>query len=272
MSEHLTPVVIVGARGRMGRVLIREVTGSDNFVLVGAVDRSGGPGRGLDAGRLAGTVDIGVTVTDELIPRRAVVVDFSLPQATVGNIRRCVDAGVPLVLGTTGIDAEARAVLSEASRTIPIVSDANFSVGITLLSRLAGLAARALGPSWDTEIIEIHHKHKRDAPSGTALRLAKAVAKATDRNLADLIRTDRSGSASEPRHEGEIGIVAVRGGDSVGEHTLMFLTDGERIELSHRASDRAIFARGALRAARWVERREPGLYSMADVLGLADLG
>ncbi|HFE43925.1 MAG TPA: 4-hydroxy-tetrahydrodipicolinate reductase [Nannocystis exedens] len=271
MSEHLTPVIIVGARGRMGRVLIREVAESDIYVLTGAVDRSGGPGRGIDAGKVAGTVDIGVTVTDELRPRRAVVVDFSLPQATVGNIRRCVEAGVPLVLGTTGICGETRRALAEAAKTIPIVSDANFSVGISLLSRLAGLAARALGQSWDAEILEIHHKHKRDAPSGTALRLGKTVAKATDRKLADVLCVDRSGSAGEPRKEGEIGIVALRGGDSVGEHTLIFLADGERIELTHRATDRAIFARGALRAARWVESREPGLYSMADVLGLAEL-
>lgn len=271
MSEHLTPVIIVGARGRMGRTLIREVTQSEELVLTGAVDRSGGPGRGMDAGQVAGTVDIGVTVTDDLRPRRAVVVDFSLPGATVGNIQRCVEAGVPLVLGTTGIDSQAREALTAAAKTIPIVSDANFSVGIALLSRLAGLAARALGQSWDAEILEIHHKHKRDAPSGTALRLGKAVAKATERKLADHLCTERSGSAGEPRKEGEIGIVALRGGDSAGEHTLMFLAEGERIELSHRASDRAIFARGALRAARWVESRKPGLYSMADVLGLADL-
>jgi 4-hydroxy-tetrahydrodipicolinate reductase len=271
MSEHLTPVIIVGARGRMGRVLIREVTSSDHYILTGAVDRSGGPGRGMDAGRVAGTLDVGVTVTDELRPRRAVVVDFSLPQATVGNIQRCVEAGVPLVLGTTGIDEQARAALAEAATRIPIVSDANFSVGISLLSRLAGLAARALGPAWDAEIVEIHHKHKRDAPSGTALRLGKAVAKAQEREFADALRTDRAGDDLGARQDGEIGVVALRGGDSVGEHTVMFFAEGERIELTHRAGDRAIFARGALRAARWVETREPGLYSMADVLGLADL-
>lgn len=269
-EEHLTPIVIVGARGRMGRVLIREVTGSDDFVLVDAVDRSGGPGRGQDAGRLAGTVDVGITVSDELSPHRgSVVVDFSLPQASAANIRRCVDAGVPLVLGTTGIDAATRELLDQASREIAIVSDANFSVGITFLARLAGLAARALGPTWDAEMVEIHHKHKRDAPSGTALRLAKAVAKAHGRPLDELLRTDRSGG--DARHDGEIGVASVRGGDSVGEHTLMFLADGERIELTHRATDRAIFARGALRAAAWVERRGPGLYSMADVLGLGAL-
>jgi len=272
MNDHITPIVIVGARGRMGKVLIREVIASDNYVLLGAVDRSGGPGIGQDAGRLAGTVEVGVLVEDELMPRRsAVVVDFSLPQATEANIRRCRDAGAPLILGTTGLEASTRAMLAEAAREIPIVSDANFSVGITLLARLAGLAARALGDSWDAEIIEIHHKHKRDAPSGTALRLAKSVAKATGRNLADVIRTDRSGTAAEPRSDGEIGIAAIRGGDSVGEHQLLFLADGERLELGHRAHDRAIFARGALRAARWAEGRAPGLYDMADVLGLGAL-
>ena len=269
MSDHITSLVIVGARGRMGKTLIREVIASDHYVLLGAVDRSGGPGLGQDAGRIAGTVEVGVLVEDELRPRRgAVVVDFSLPHATAANIGRCRDAGAPLVLGTTGLDAATRALLEEAAREIPIVSDANFSVGIALLARLAALAAPALGGAWDAEIVEIHHKHKRDAPSVTALRLAKAVAKSTGRALADVIRTDRSGTAAEPRADHEIGVAAVRGGDSVGEHTLFFLADGERLELTHRAHDRAIFARGALRAARWVEGRPPGLYSMTDVLGL----
>ncbi|MBK8261788.1 MAG: 4-hydroxy-tetrahydrodipicolinate reductase [Nannocystis sp.] len=271
MSDHITSIVIVGARGRMGKALIREVIASDHHVLLGAVDRSGGPGRGQDAGRIAGSVEVGVLVTDDLEPRRGnVVIDFSLPLATEANVRRCVAAGAPLVLGTTGLTAATRALLDEASREIAIVSDANFSVGVALLTRLAGLAARALGDTWDAELIEIHHKHKRDAPSGTALRLAKTVAKSTGRSLAEVLRTDR-GDATRPREDGEIGVAAIRGGDSVGEHTLLFLADGERLELSHRAHDRAIFARGALRAARWVEAQPPGLYNMADVLGLGAL-
>jgi len=212
-----------------------------------------------------------VLVTDDLEPRRGnVVIDFSLPLATEANIRRSLAAGTPLVLGTTGLDAPTRALLDEASREIAIVSDANFSVGVALLARLAGLAARALGDAWDAEILEIHHKHKRDAPSGTALRLAKTVAKSTGRSLLEVLHTDRAGVA-RPREDGEIGVAAIRGGDSVGEHTLLFLADGERLELTHRAHDRAIFARGALRAARWVESQPPGLYNMADVLGLSAL-
>ncbi len=271
-EEVLTPIVIVGARGRMGKALICQVVASDHLVLDGAVDRSGGPGRGLDAGVLAGLHQIGVTVTDSLRPRRqTVVVDFSLPEATQNNIRRCLEARVPLVLGTTGISKETVALLREAAKTIPIVSAANFSVGITLLTKLAGLAARALGTDWNAEIFELHHKHKRDAPSGTALRIGKAVAKATGRVFNDVLTTDRSSTHSTPRDKDEIGIVAARGGDSAGEHTLMFLADGERLELTHKAGDRAIFARGALRAAQWIADREPGLYDMSDVLGLSTL-
>jgi 4-hydroxy-tetrahydrodipicolinate reductase len=242
------------------------------MVLEAAVDREGGPGLGQDAGRLAGLHEIGLTVVDELRPRRnSVVVDFSLPHATDANIRRCVEAGVPLVLGTTGLQKATRDLLREAAREIAIVSAANFSVGVTLLTKIAGLVAGSLGESWDAELLEIHHVHKRDAPSGTALRIAKAVARATGRDLDRSLRTDRADRAAGPRERGEIGVAAIRGGDSIGEHTLMFLTEGERLELTHRAFDRAIFARGALRAARWVAGTAPGLYTMADVIGLGDL-
>ncbi|MEZ4426807.1 MAG: 4-hydroxy-tetrahydrodipicolinate reductase [Nannocystaceae bacterium] len=270
--ERLTPIVIVGARGRMGTALIREVIASDTLVLDGAVDRSGGRGRGQDAGVLAGLHEIGVTVTDSLSPRRnTVVVDFSLPEATDNNIRRCRDAGVPLVLGTTGLGPESIALLREAAKLIPIISAANFSVGITLLTRLAEIAARALGDDWEAEIFELHHKHKRDAPSGTALRIGKAVARATGRTFSEVAVTSRGGPRSRPREPEEIGITAARGGDSAGEHTLMFLTEGERLEITHRANDRKIFARGALRAAEWIAMQGPGLYDMSDVLGLSAL-
>ena len=272
MTERLTPIVIVGARGRMGKALLREIIISDSMVLEAAVDRSSGPGLGQDAGRLAGLHDLGVAVTDELRPRRSsVVVDFSLPQATDANLLRCQESCVPLVLGTTGLHNTTRDLLRAAAKDIAIVSAANFSVGVTLLTRIAGLVAQSLGEQWDAELLEIHHSHKRDAPSGTALRIAKAIAKASDRDPETCIRTDRADPHGRPRERGEIGICAIRGGDSVGEHTLMFLSEGERLELTHRAGDRAIFARGALRAARWVVDQEPGLYTMADVLGLAGL-
>jgi 4-hydroxy-tetrahydrodipicolinate reductase len=271
-SERVVPVVIVGARGRMGKALVRAVAESEDLMLAGAVDRPDTPGMGQDAGILCGLPEIGVDVVDELRPPRgSVVVDFSLPQATDGNVRRCVEAGVPLVLGTTGIGADTRELLRRAGAEIPIVSAPNFSVGVTLLIRLAALAARSLGDGWDAEIWELHHRHKRDAPSGTALRVGKAVADATARPFEEVARLGRE-STEAGRSAAEIGIVALRGGDSVGEHTLLFLGDGERLELTHRATDRAIFAKGALRAAKWVIDRPAGLYDMADVLGLPGLG
>jgi 4-hydroxy-tetrahydrodipicolinate reductase len=267
-DERIVPVIIVGARGRMGKALIRAVMDSENLALAGAVDRSGGPGTGLDAGRLAGLPDAGVTVSDELEPRRGtVVIDFSLPEATLNNVRRCVDAGAALVLGTTGVSPEALHALRAAAQRIPILAAANFSVGITLLLRLAAIAARALGPGWDAEIFELHHRHKRDAPSGTALRIGKAVARATGREL-EQVGVFSRGGADRPRGDDEIGMIALRGGDSVGEHTLLLLGDGERLELTHRARDRGIFAQGAIRAAHWLADRPPGLYDMADVLGI----
>jgi 4-hydroxy-tetrahydrodipicolinate reductase len=268
VSERVLPVIVVGACGRMGRALVREVLSSDDLSLVAAVDRSGDPSLGKDAGRLADMPDSGIVITDALEPRQgAVVVDFSLPEATSNNIRRCMDVGVPLVLGTTGVDDPARGLLRDAVSRIAVVHAPNFSVGVTLLVSLAALAARALGPGWDAELFELHHRYKRDAPSGTAIRIADAVAQATLRRLGDVIVHERR-QRGGPRRPHEIGILALRGGDSVGEHTLLFLGDGERLELTHRASDRAIFARGALRAARWLIDKPHGLCDMADVLGL----
>jgi 4-hydroxy-tetrahydrodipicolinate reductase len=268
MEDRLVSVVIVGARGRMGQSLIREVLDSEHVTLVGAVERPGSPGIGADAASIVGMPSVGVPLSDELRPpRTSVVVDFSLPEATEEYVDTCVRDRAPLVLGTTGLDADTRGKLKRASEVIPIVAAANFSVGVTLLTRLASIAAKALGTEWETEIFELHHRHKRDAPSGTALRMAKAVAEVTGRSLDEAAVTMR-GLDTGPRTAEEIGIVALRGGDSIGEHTMMFLGASERIELTHRAFDRAIFARGALRAARWIVGRPPGLYDMADVLGL----
>jgi 4-hydroxy-tetrahydrodipicolinate reductase len=269
VTDRLTAVVIVGARGRMGQTLLRTVMDSESMTLVGAVDRTGGPGLGQDAGRLCGMPECGVTVNDVMEPPRgAVIVDFSLPRATERNVQRCLEIGAPLVLGTTGIPPEARALLKEAAKEIPIVSAANFSVGVTLLVRLAELAAKSLGAGWEAELFELHHRHKRDAPSGTALRIGQAVAAAHGRKLDDVAVMSRE-KKDRARTSEEIGLMSLRGGDSVGEHTLMFFGDGERIELTHRAMDRSIFALGALRAARWVAAgRTPGLYDMVDVLDL----
>lgn len=268
MNDRLLSVVIVGARGRMGTALIRTVMQSDDMTLVGAVERTDAPGIGEDVGALVGLPETGIVLAGELTPPRgSVVVDFSLPAATRSNLARCLELGAPLVLGTTGLSSETRAEIEAAARQIPIVSAANYSVGVTLLTRLAGLAAKALGPGWDAELFELHHRHKRDAPSGTALRLGQAVAEATGRDLDRHGMLSRQGDTG-PRSDDEIGIMTLRGGDAVGEHTVMFVGSGERIELTHRALDRAIFARGALRAARWVVDQPPGLYDMPDVLGL----
>ena len=269
MTERYVSIVIVGARGRMGQALTRCVLESDDLTLVGAVDRSDSPGQGEDVAKQCGMPECGVRITDELRPpRSSVVVDFSLPGATDANVRRCLDAGVPLVLGTTGIGPETRELLKSAGKEIPIVSAANFSVGITLLLQLAAKAARALGPDYEAEIFELHHRHKRDAPSGTALRIGKSIAEALERDFDQVAVRSRDKTETQRTRE-EIGLAALRGGDSVGEHTVMFLGEGERLELVHRATDRGIFARGALRAARWVAAKPPGLYDMADVLGLA---
>lgn len=268
--QRMLSIIVVGARGRMGTTLIREVMDSEDLTLGAVVDRSGGPGIGQDAGRLIGRPEIGVQVTDELKPRRgSVVVDFSLASATDNNLRQCLEHGVPLVLGTTGLSEDTENLLFEAAERIPIVHAANFSVGVTLLQRLAALAARALGSSWDAEIVEIHHRFKKDSPSGTALRLGAAVAEATGRRFSEAVVTDRS-TLNQARAPHEIGVYGMRGGDSIGEHTLMFCGEGERIELIHRARDRAIFARGALRAARWIVGQRPGYYDMNDVLGLGE--
>lgn len=268
MSERFVSVVIVGARGRMGQTLLRAVLDSEDMTLAGAVDRTESPGMGDDAAKLCGLPASGVLLSDELRPPRgSIVVDFSLPGAADANIARCLELGVPLVLGTTGISGETRDLLKRAGKEIPIVSAANFSVGITLLTQLAAMAARALGPGFDTEIFELHHRHKRDAPSGTALRIGKAIAQATERNFDEVAVRSRNTTETQRTTE-EIGISALRGGDSAGEHTVMFLGAGERLEITHRATDRGIFAHGALRAARWLVGRAPGLYDMADVLGI----
>jgi 4-hydroxy-tetrahydrodipicolinate reductase len=266
-DDRLTSVVVVGARGRMGQSLMSEVLASDSMTLAGAVARPGAPGLREDVGPLVGHRNVGVMLSDELVPgRNDVVVDFSLPEATEGYLAACVERRVPLVLGTTGLTEQTQAHLREAATEIPIVAAANFSVGVTVMIHLAGATAKALGTEWEAEMFEIHHRHKRDAPSGTALRVGQAVAEATGRDFDAVRKTNRD--AVGPRSRDEIGIMALRGGDVVGEHTLMVLGESERIELTHRALDRAIFSRGALRAARWVGGKAPGLYDMFDVLDL----
>jgi len=238
------------------------------IVLVGALASPQSPRLGQDAA--AEGPPTGVTVSADppvALTKAAVAIDFSLPQCVAANARACAAAKVPLLLGATGFDATARAALEQAAKTIPILVAPNTSVGVNVVRRLVALATLALGPGYDVEIAEAHHRMKRDAPSGTALALGEVVAQARGVRLDDVAVFDRQGT-DEPRREGDIGFSVVRAGDIVGEHTVTFAVAGERVEITHRASDRMTFARGALRAAEWLIGRPPGLYSMNDVLGL----
>mgnify|MGYP003586317522 CR=1 FL=1 len=266
-------IVVVGAAGRMGRHLIRLLQeGTEpGLKLAGAVDLWDCPARGQDAGLVAGVPATGIPVsTDlaELLPGADVVIDFSAHQGTSGNASRVAAAGRGLVIGTTGLNADEKAVVETAAKQIPIVMAPNMSLGVNLLFSLVQRAAETLkGKGYDVEIVERHHRRKKDAPSGTALGLGEAAAAGFGWNLKKVAVDGRSGLVGERPAE-QIGFHAVRAGDLVGDHTVLFAADGECIELSHRATSREAFARGALRAAAWLAGRESGLYSMRDVLGV----
>ena len=262
-------IAVLGAAGRMGQMLVRIVGETPETRLTAAVEHTGHARLGEDAGTLAGVATAGVAVSAAL-PGAGVAdvwIDFSSPAATAANATAAAERGAALVVGTTGVDAAGKKALGDAATRVPVVFAPNTSVGITALIRLVADAARLLGPGYDLEIVETHHRAKRDAPSGTALRLAEALAEATGRNLADDARYERHGDVG-PRTAREIGIQTLRGGDVIGDHTVFFLGSGERIEITHRASSRETFARGAVRAAQWVKGRAPGLYDMRDVLSL----
>jgi len=261
---------IVGGAGRMGQMLIREVLGSKGATLAGATERPGNPALGRDLGTLVGLEPAGVVLTDDaaaLFAAADAVIDFTAPAATLAHADLAVAHGTALIVGTTGLSADDHARLAQATVKTPLVVSANFSLGVTLLAGLVRKVAATLGPDWDIEIVEMHHKHKVDAPSGTALALGRAAADGRGVDLAavkDAVRDGHTGA----RKPGDIGFATLRGGDVVGDHTVMFATEAERLELSHKAGSRAIFARGAVRAALWVAGKPAGLYSMDDVLGL----
>lgn len=268
-------VVVVGAGGRMGKTIIRCLLGGavPDLKLAGAVDLWDCPDRDQDAGLASGASAAGVKITSDLnalVPLADVVIDFSSHHGTVGNAERFIRWAKPAwVIGTTGIGAEGKAAIATAAQTLPVVFAPNMSLGVNLLFVLLEQAGRALKDrGYDVEIIERHHRKKKDSPSGTALGLGQAVAKGMDLELDQVAVHGRSGMASGERSATEIGFHAVRGGDYVGDHTVIFATEGESIEISHRASSRDTFAIGALRAASWVVGRPPALYSMRDVLGL----
>lgn len=269
-------VAVLGVTGRMGHCLVRGIDESSKgadapFELVGALAAPGVPELGRDAGEAVGLGRrFGVAVTADraaAVERADVAIDFTHVGATLANLEACVARGCALMLGTTGLEAAHHAALDAAGRRIAIVQAANTSLGVNLLLKLVERAAASLPADYDIEIVEAHHRHKVDAPSGTALRLGEAAAAGRGVALPDVTAPGRVGITA-PRREGDIGFAVVRGGDIVGDHTVIYAGPGERIELGHRAHDRMTFAHGALRAARWLHGRAAGRYAMADVLGL----
>ncbi len=265
-------LVVVGAAGRMGRVLIRAVSEMPGAELSAAVERAGAPEIGDDAGTLAGLAPLGVAVTDDPAAAFAEadgVLDFTLPAATVAFAELAAEAGIAHVIGTTGLASSGDAAIEKAAETIAIVKSGNMSLGVNLVAGLVEKAARALGEDFDIEVLEMHHRRKIDAPSGTALLLGKAAAAGRNVPLDERAVYAREGETGA-RETGAIGFATLRGGTVIGEHNVIFAGEGERVVLSHIAEDRTIFARGAVKAALWAHGRGPGLYSMADVLGLND--
>jgi 4-hydroxy-tetrahydrodipicolinate reductase len=264
-------LVVVGAGGRMGLTLVRTIAAMDGVRLSAAVERKGSAMLGRDAGEAASLGSAGVAITDDLdaaLKGADGIVDFTTPDATAAFARKAAEHGLVHIIGTTGCGEDQEAAIAEASRRARIVKSGNMSLGVNLLSVLIEDAARALeAADWDIEVLEMHHRHKVDAPSGTALLLAEAAARGRAIALEEKSVKVRDGHTGK-REEGTIGFATLRGGSVVGEHSVLFAGEGETIELSHRAGDRAIFARGAVKAALWASRQQPGLYSMLDVLGL----
>ncbi|MFQ5692174.1 MAG: 4-hydroxy-tetrahydrodipicolinate reductase [Nitrospinota bacterium] len=263
--------VVAGAAGRMGGCVIRALKGAEDFELAGAFEAPGHGSEGQDAGAVAGAGEMGVRIAggveQALEGGGDVLIDFTVPAASVSHLEAAASRGLAAVVGTTGFDENQRGAVSRLSGKIRAVVAPNMSVGVNVAIRLVREAARLLGEDFDVELVEAHHHFKKDAPSGTALALAEAAAEALGRDLSEVGIYGRHGQVGERTHE-EIGVMALRAGDLVGEHWVLFGGVGERIEIVHRAHSRDNFAQGALRAARWVIDRPPGIYSMADVLGL----
>jgi 4-hydroxy-tetrahydrodipicolinate reductase len=264
-------LIVAGAAGRMGTRIVALARETPGLRVVAALEAPGHRALGADVGELAGIGPVGVAVSADAlaaITADRVLVEFSVPEASLDHLRLVAAAGGRAVIGTTGFSAAQRAEIATLARGAAIMQAPNMSVAVTLAFKLLPVMARALGDDYDVEITEIHHRFKKDAPSGTAVRMAELVAEALGRDLGKVGVHGRQGLPGE-RTPQEIGVMSLRSGDVVGEHTVSFGTLGERLELTHRAHSRDTFARGALRAARWIIGRPPGLYSMADVLGLA---
>ncbi|HEY6642966.1 4-hydroxy-tetrahydrodipicolinate reductase [Povalibacter sp.] len=271
MTNPMLRVAIFGVSGRMGRALLSALDEVPDARLTGASASVQSRWNGKDAGEPSGSALRNVLISADAghaIRDANVAIDFALPEGTPANLRACVAAGCPLVIGTTGHDAAARAEIEAAAQKIAIVSAPNMSLGVTLLLKVVELTAATLDAGYDIEVFEAHHRNKKDAPSGTALALGRAAAEGRKVTLDAIAEYARHGNTGA-RERGAIGFSVFRGGDVVGDHTVTFAGIGERIELTHRASDRMAFARGAVAAARWIHGRKPGLYSMQDVLGLS---
>ena len=263
-------VAIHGAAGRMGHALIQSCVQTPQSSLAAAIERPGSPTLGADAGTMAGLAPLGILVTDNLaavINDCDVLIDFTRPEPGLVALELCRQHGKRMVIGTTGFSADQRATIEQASRDIPIMLAPNMSVGVNLCLKLLEIAAKVIGDTTDIEIIEAHHRHKVDAPSGTALRMGEVVASALGRDLKECAVWGREGHTGE-RDPRSIGFSVIRAGDIVGEHTVMFADEGERVEITHNASSRMTFAKGAMRAAVWLADRPAGLFDMQDVLGL----
>jgi 4-hydroxy-tetrahydrodipicolinate reductase len=262
-------IAVAGASGRMGHMLIEAVMRADDCRLAGALDVPGSPALGQDAAAFLGQPS-GVKVCSDLrqgLSGARVLIDFTRPEGTLAHLAMCRELNVAAVVGTTGFAPEQKAQVAQVAQHIPIVMAPNMSVGVNVVLKLLDMAARALNQGYDIEIIEAHHRHKVDAPSGTALQMGEVVAKALGRDLAQCAVYAREGVTGE-RDASTIGFACVRGGDIVGDHTVLFAGTGERIEITHRAASRATYAQGSLRAARFLAGRQRGLFSMQDVLGL----
>jgi 4-hydroxy-tetrahydrodipicolinate reductase len=263
-------IAVVGAAGRMGQMLIREIARTEGCTLAGASEARGSNAIGRDAGEVAGIEANRVKIVGDsaaAIGASDVVIDFTVPAATVAHATMAADRGVSLVIGTTGLDPRQVAAIHDCAKKVPIVLAANTSLGINILMALVERTASLLDPGYDIEVLEMHHRHKIDAPSGTALALGRAAAAGRQVELENVWRKSRDGHTGA-RPAGEIGFATLRGGEEVGVHTVMFAAAGERLELSHRSFSRETYASGALRAALWLGGRKPGLYGMKDVLGL----
>ena len=264
----MTRIAIAGAAGRMGRNLVLACSEADDIELSQALEREGSPALGSDSGVLAGLAPNGVTVADRLDPSAFdILIDFTHPLATTQHVDFCREHGRKMVIGTTGCDAELEQKLQDAGSDIGIVYAPNMSIGVNLSLKLLEMAAAALGDSVDIEIIEAHHRNKVDAPSGTALKMGQVIADTLGRDLKQCAVYGREGQTGV-RDRGTIGFETIRAGDIVGEHTVLFAAEGERIEITHKASDRMTFAHGAIRACRWLSSRGAGVYAMPDVLNL----